>query len=97
MYKRQDQDLATLEYIKDLSSQGILLKDIPGHLDNVVIDQTDQETTSALLSTKDAHHLRAVIAQLRSDREEDKKTIDDLNDRMDKLIDLIIEKVLPPE
>ena len=105
-HRRQytDQDLATLEYIKDLSSQGILLKDIPGHLDNVVIDQTDQETTSALLSTKDAQQLRSVIAQLRSGQQATDERLSatderlaDLIDRHNKLLDLIIDKLLPPE
>ena len=91
------QDVQTLEYIKKLSFEGVKSVDIPGYLDNLVIDQEPLESSTAIVSAKDVHQLRSVIAQLRSDREEDKKTIDDLNDRMDKLIDLIIEKVLPPE
>ena len=98
LHRRQytDQDITTLEYIKKLSGQGVMLKDIPGYLDNLVIDQEPLESSTAIVSAKDVHQLRSVIAQLRSDREEDKKTIDDLNDRMDGLIDLIIEKLLPP-
>ena len=91
------QDVATFEHIKELSSRGILLKDIPEHLDNVVIaDDQPAENTSALLATKDAQQLRSVLAQLRSDQEDTDQRLDDLNRRMDGLIDLIIEKLLPP-
>ena len=99
LHRRQytDQDITTLEYIQKLSSQGVLLKEIPGYLDNLVLDEEQLESSTAIVSAKDVHQLRSTIAQLRSDQQDTDERLSDTNERLDKLIDLIIEKLLPPE
>ena len=92
-----DGDIATLKRVVSLRTDGVPLDEISNSL-GVVQVEGPQESLALIPDISQAfEETRAVLAQLRSDQEDTDQRLDDLNQRMDGLIDLIIEKLLPPE
>ena len=91
-----DGDIATLKRVVALRTDGVPLDEISDQLGVVAITEPQESLSLIPDIAAEFEHLRADAAQLRSDQDHTDQRLDNLNDRMDSLINLIIEKLLPP-